>query len=417
MKYLITTIAAVLLLGCKTTEQSVSQTEKNLDPIEEGIKGLEELEKELEDMEFEMPEMPVFRPPEFVSEYTTLYEENAGGKIEDSLMQKINELGKNNWSLSHIKNVTKNGNTTGRIYFFTKSKMVTDLKGEEFKVEGNPAEPDVETAKQEPLKANAPNISIHDAIRKGDIELVQKLIANGADVSRQDEQGYKPLHIAASKGHEELVKYLISKDVDIDGRSESDDTTPLHQAAVGGHNSVCEILTQNGADINSICKFGSPLDVSIHFNQDETAKLLKRLGAKHKNLYFAVRANDEKSVMELLSNGADVDSRNNPLKNTPLIYASFKGYYNIEKLLIYNGADVNMMINKKSALNAAATKGNTKIVELLIDNNAHINPVSYKLGRSETPLDAALVNGFTEVSDLLHKHGGKTGEELKAEGK
>ena len=136
MKYLITTIAAVVLVGCKTTQQSVSQTEKNSNPIEEGIKGLEALEKELEDMEFEMPEMPVFTPPEFEYEYTTLYEENAGGKIEDSFIEKINELGKNNWSLSHIKSVTNNGNTIGRIYFFVKSKMLTDLTGEELEAEG-----------------------------------------------------------------------------------------------------------------------------------------------------------------------------------------------------------------------------------------------------------------------------------------
>ena len=283
--------------------------------------------------------------------------------------------------------------------------------------EVKPAEPVAEAIEPETPKSKTPDISIHDAIRKGDIELVQKLIENGADIYRQDKKGYKPLHLAAFYGYEDLVKYLISEDVDIDCRAEPDDTTPLHQAAGGGHNSVCQILIQNGSDINSICEFGSPLDVSIHFNQAETAELLKRLGAKHKNLYFAVRANDEKSVMELLSNGADVNSRNNPLQNTPLIYASFKGYYNIANLLISNGADVNMMVNKKTALNAAVTKGHTQIVELLINNNASINTLSYKLGKSETPLDVALVNGFTEVSDLLRKHGGKTAEELKAEGK
>ena len=419
MKQLLITIAALVLLVCGESQQSLSQTEKNIDPFEAGIKNLEDLDKELEDMDFKMPEMPTFTPPEWEFEYTTLFEENTGGKIEDSFIQKINELGKNDWELRHIKSLTNDGNTTGRIYFFQKSKMKTDVMDKELKAEGNPSEPDAEAAKQEPLKANAPDISIHDAIRKGNIELAQKLIANGADINRQDEKGYKPLHIAASKGHEELVKYLISKDVDIDGRAESDDTTPLHQAAGGGHKSVCEILTQNGADINSICKFGSPLDVSIHFNQDETAELLKRLGAKHKNLYFAVRSNDEKSVMELLSNGEDVDSRNNPLENTPLIYASFKGYYNIVKLLIINGADVSMMVNKKTALLAAASKGHLEIVDILIKNDAYINPLSlnYDLGKPETPLDAALGNGFTEVTDLLRKHGGKTGAELKAEGK
>ena len=33
-----------------------------------------------------------------------------------------------------------------------------------------------------------------------------------------------------------------------------------------------------------------------------------------------------------------------------------------------------------------------------------------------TPLDYAIEEGHTETADLLRKHGGKTGEELKAEG-
>tara|TARA_B110000438_G_scaffold168089_1_gene160726 strand:- start:741 stop:893 length:153 start_codon:yes stop_codon:yes gene_type:complete len=35
----------------------------------------------------------------------------------------------------------------------------------------------------------------------------------------------------------------------------------------------------------------------------------------------------------------------------------------------------------------------------------------------ETPLDWAIEFKETEISALLRKHGGKTGEELKAEGK
>ena len=37
--------------------------------------------------------------------------------------------------------------------------------------------------------------------------------------------------------------------------------------------------------------------------------------------------------------------------------------------------------------------------------------------RGYTTLDLAIRNGHTEIADLLRKHGGKTGAELKAEGK
>ena len=43
--------------------------------------------------------------------------------------------------------------------------------------------------------------------------------------------------------------------------------------------------------------------------------------------------------------------------------------------------------------------------------------VNAKDDNSDTPLDEAIINDETETADLLRKHGGKSGEELKAEGK
>ena len=53
-------------------------------------------------------------------------------------------------------------------------------------------------------------------------------------------------------------------------------------------------------------------------------------------------------------------------------------------------------------------------MELLISKKADINARDNK---GKTPLDWAATWGLKEIADLLRKHGGKTGEELKAEGK
>ena len=74
--------------------------------------------------------------------------------------------------------------------------------------------------------------------------------------------------------------------------------------------------------------------------------------------------------------------------------------------------------------------GNIKAVKQHIttgtDANVNAKALAYGSG-SETPLDLALwgyrvaakakKKAYKEIADLLRKHGGKTGEELKAEGK
>ena len=55
-----------------------------------------------------------------------------------------------------------------------------------------------------------------------------------------------------------------------------------------------------------------------------------------------------------------------------------------------------------------------EIAERLIAKDADVNA---KMEDGDTPLDWAIEINRTETAALLRKHGGKTGEELKAEGK
>ena len=80
------------------------------------------------------------------------------------------------------------------------------------------------------------------------------------------------------------------------------------------------------------------------------------------------------------------------------------------------GVDVNARDNHKwTPLTHAAQFGHKEIAELLIANGADVNAKGG--GNSTTPLDVAIKLNHTELTELLRKHGGTTGEELKAEGK
>jgi len=64
-------------------------------------------------------------------------------------------------------------------------------------------------------------------------------------------------------------------------------------------------------------------------------------------------------------------------------------------------------------LHEAAASGCKEIVELLVTKGADVNA---NIG-GWTPLHLAVDEGHTEIAELLREHGGKTAEELKAQGK
>ena len=70
------------------------------------------------------------------------------------------------------------------------------------------------------------------------------------------------------------------------------------------------------------------------------------------------------------------------------------------------------------SIHEAAKEGNIEAVKQHLAAGANVNAIIVS-GRyqGKTPLDLAIRLGQTETIDLLRKHGAKTGEELKAEGK
>ncbi len=57
--------------------------------------------------------------------------------------------------------------------------------------------------------------SLCEGAKRGDLEKINLLIAEGADVNMTDTAGVTPLHFAADRGHKEVVQLLISKGADV----------------------------------------------------------------------------------------------------------------------------------------------------------------------------------------------------------
>ena len=182
------------------------------------------------------------------------------------------------------------------------------------------------------------------------------------------------------------------------------------------------------------------------------AVVLVGCGSKEKSISIeAIKNSDLDKIKKAIAAGADVNASieirtgNTTLENI-LKLKSFESTINIEnscaimiaiqysdtntvKLLIDNGADV-VTEDGDTPLHYAAMYGRLEIVQMLIAKGVDVNANFFDSG---TPLDAVelfyhnqkaivglpvqLQRPFKEIIDLLRKHGGKTGEELKAEGK
>ena len=144
--------------------------------------------------------------------------------------------------------------------------------------------------------------SLHIAAQYGDLELVRKHLAAGADVNEVDVMGMTPLHLASAGGNHEVVSLLIENGADVGakitpgrpaemtltqklGQGRLTGMTALHMAAT---KEIAETLIAKGAKLNERVTFGphkgnTPLDGFAGSNDPkhtEIADLLRKHGGK-----------------------------------------------------------------------------------------------------------------------------------------
>jgi len=112
----------------------------------------------------------------------------------------------------------------------------------------------------------------------------------------------------------------------------------------------------------------------------------------------------------LISKGANVNAKNN-FDMTPLDVAVNNKKAMCANLLRKHGGKS----GAADSIHLAARMGNIEAVKQHLTTGLDVNAKDKRLRK--TPLDWAITGKRSETADLLRKHGGKTGEELKSEGK
>ncbi|XP_055009758.1 KN motif and ankyrin repeat domain-containing protein 1-like [Boleophthalmus pectinirostris] len=80
------------------------------------------------------------------------------------------------------------------------------------------------------------------AVSHGNLEMVQALLEQGAEVNLQDDEGSTALMCASEHGHKEIVKFLLQQPNCDATLTDSDESTALSIALEGGHKEIAMLL-------------------------------------------------------------------------------------------------------------------------------------------------------------------------------
>lgn len=206
------------------------------------------------------------------------------------------------------------------------------------------------------LDLNRPNRQrgmslLTEAVERGNPQIVEMLLAFGADVNLRNSSGRSPLMSLTETATPEMVRNLLAAGARPNART-NNGATPLMLAAATSPVRVIKELIDAGANVNARDSSG------------ETC------------LFYAARSNKPEVISLLLASGVDVNVRNEDGDDALMAMASLGDFDNF-RLLFYRGA----------ARNSVNEDGRTLLMLAVMNENPNVAKMLIEMGADENAKD------------------------------
>lgn len=244
------------------------------------------------------------------------------------------------------------------------------------------------------------------AVMRGNQVVLDHALAAGLDPNTRQPGGYPLLSVAARFGHLNMVEVLLAKGAEVDAVSTSGyQTTALMDAGrEGGHLEIAKLLLDRGAEIRKGDVNSDPvINWATYYGHKDLVAVLLARGADptqaNKDDYTAVRTAKTRNHAEIIQlldrflaeqEAADKLVEACKSENASLISQALKNLPNPNILTK----------DRQTPLVAAVSLGNVDVVAELIRLGADVNLPS-RAGYNTTPLMAATVSNRIAIAKLL----------------
>uniref|UniRef100_T1H944 Ion transport domain-containing protein n=1 Tax=Rhodnius prolixus TaxID=13249 RepID=T1H944_RHOPR len=266
---------------------------------------------------------------------------------------------------------------------------------------------------------------LHLAAAEGQLEVCKLLSELGASIDATDDQGQKPIHVAAQNNYPEVAQLFLQQQHSLVLACTKDGNTCAHIAAMQGSVRVIEELMKfDRAGVisarNKITE-ATPLQLAAEGGHADVVKVLVRAGAsctdENKAGFTAVHLaaqNGHGAVLEVMKSSQSLRISSKKLGVTALHVAAYFGQADTVRELLANvpavvksdppqGASLVGELGNESGmtpLHLAAYSGNENVVRLLL-NSAGVQVDTATTENGYNPLHLACFGGHIAVVGLL----------------